>query len=117
MVARITSNLSNIQNVLKSGLQVEHPDLANCIYGACNLNSFSRQLGQGKIPLMKQILNLLPHLSDSHLKVYFITELFGSWQFYPIANPDALIVQGLKQFDQVQDTDLKCMCFICLSFI
>ncbi|KAJ7348312.1 hypothetical protein DFH08DRAFT_808049 [Mycena albidolilacea] len=107
MVTRITSNFSNIQNVLKSGLQVGHPDLANCMYGACNLNSFSRQLGQGKIPLMNQILNLLPYLSDSHLKVYFITELFGSWQFYPIANPDALIVQGLKQFDQVQDTDLK----------
>ncbi|KAJ7761751.1 P-loop containing nucleoside triphosphate hydrolase protein, partial [Mycena metata] len=62
-IARITSNSTNIQNVLRCGLQLEHPNMAESIYCACNFNSFMRHIGHATV-LMKDINHLLPLLHD-----------------------------------------------------
>jgi hypothetical protein len=111
LVAQIASNYSNIRNVLQIGLQQEHPELKKSIYALCHLNSFSRVTGQGTIPLMDHIFDILPQLGDSRLELYFITELFSSWWYRPIPNPEALIDRIMGQIDRCHDTDLKCMSF------
>lgn len=104
-VARISSNYSNVQNILRNRLQPDYPDLANIIYCICYLNSFSQHIGQGIIPLIGQIHHVLPQLRDHHAEAYFITELLDSRQHYPIST---LVAQYLNHFEQVDDTDLKC---------
>jgi hypothetical protein len=111
IVARISSNFANIQNVLQNGLQQGHPHLKDSIYCICYLNSFSQRIGQGPIPLFGQIHNVLPQLRDHHLEAYYITELFYSQRYYPISNSDALLTQYVKNFEQVDDEDLKCILF------
>jgi hypothetical protein len=104
-VARISSNYSNVQNILRNGLQPDYPDLANIIYCICYLNNFSQHIGQGIIPLIGQIHHVLPQLHNHHAEAYFITELLDSRQHSPIST---LVAQYLKHFEQVDDTDLKC---------
>jgi hypothetical protein len=107
-IARISSNFANIQNILQNGLQQGHSDLKDVIYCACHLNYFSNRIGKGPIPMMDQIHKMLPRFLDHHLEAYFITEFLDSL-CYTIPNPETLVTQYLKHFEQVNDTDLKCM--------
>jgi hypothetical protein len=117
VVARISSNFANIQNVLRNGLQQGHPDLKDSIYCICHLNDFSHRICQGPIPWMVQVHDMLPQLCDHHLEAHFITELFESQRYYPISNPESLIAQYLKHFEQVDDIDLKCMLSALFQFV
>jgi GTPase SAR1 family protein len=107
IVTRISSNFSNIQNILQNRLQLDQIDLRDTIYCICNLAQFSRRNGQGSIPLIIQVHNMLPHLHDPHLEVYFITELLASHRYYPVSNISISCYS--KKIEQVHDTDLKCM--------
>jgi hypothetical protein len=71
IVAQLSSNYSNIQNVLQNGLQQGHPDLVNNIYCAFNLNKFSRVMGQGTTSLIQHIYHVLPYPHDHRLEAYF----------------------------------------------
>jgi hypothetical protein len=108
VVRRISSNISNIQNIISNGLRQGHLDLTNSIYCAVNLNSFCQHTGQGTISMLNQIHNLLPRPYDYHLEVYVMTELFNSWSYHQISNPEALSIWGLKCFEYFVDTDIKC---------
>jgi hypothetical protein len=108
-VVRVSSNYSNIQNVLLNGLQQGHPDLVNSIYCTCHLNHFSQCIGQGPISILQQIQNILPHPCDHHLEVYFITKHLASWRLYPILNADTLVSVASESFKEFDDPDLKCM--------
>jgi hypothetical protein len=104
-VARVSSNYSNIQNVLQNGLQQGHPDLVNSIYCACYVNGFSEVMGQGATSLIQQIRNVLPQPPDHRLEAYFIMECCNSWM-YLISNAESDALEHFKEFD---DPDLKCM--------
>jgi hypothetical protein len=108
-VARVLSNYSNIQNVLRNGLQPGLPDLVNSIYCTCYLNNFSRHIGQGPTSLIQQICSVLPYPRDHRLEAYCITELLNSWGLYSVSNADTLISDGLEHFKEFNDPDLKCM--------
>jgi hypothetical protein len=108
VVGQISSNLANIQNVLRNGLQQDHPDLKDSISSVLHLNLFSRVIGRGTIPLLGDLQNVLPHSCDHRIKAAFITELFGSWHHYGISNPETLVAQGLQNCEQFDDPDLKC---------
>ncbi|KAJ7925070.1 hypothetical protein B0H13DRAFT_2574415 [Mycena leptocephala] len=106
-VARVSSNYSNIQNVLQNGLRSGHPDLVNSIYCTCYLNNFSQCIGQGAISLIQQIHNVLPHPCDHRLKAYFIIEcLDDAWSPYPIST--TLVSEALESLKQFNDQDIKC---------
>jgi hypothetical protein len=108
-VARVSSNYSNMQSILQNGLQPGHPDLVDSIYCTCYLNHFSLLIGQGAIPLIGQIAGLIPHPRDHRLEVYFIIELFNSWVYYPILDPETLLSEALEHFKHFDDSNLKCM--------
>ncbi|KAJ7899953.1 hypothetical protein B0H13DRAFT_2275378 [Mycena leptocephala] len=113
-VARVSSNYTNIQNLLQNGLQQGHTDLVDSIYCACNLNRFSRFMGQGPISLIQHIRNVLPYPHDHRLEAYFNIEWLNS-QIYSISNPDTLISDALDHFKEFDDPDLKCRIYNALA--
>jgi hypothetical protein len=108
-VTRISSNYSNIQTVLWKRLQPGHHDLANSIYCICDLNRFSRLIGRGTIPLMRQIQLVLLDPHDHRLKAYYIMELFNSKDQGSLSNPETLASKALEHFNKFDDLSLKCM--------
>ncbi|KAJ7923750.1 hypothetical protein B0H13DRAFT_1864556 [Mycena leptocephala] len=110
-VVRVSSNYSNIQNVLQNGLQQGHPDLVNSIYCACNLNRFSRLMGQGAISLIQQIHIVLPRPYDHRLEAYFIMECCGLGMC-SISNAES---NALEHFEEFDDSDLKCRLYNVLA--
>jgi hypothetical protein len=106
-VVRVSSNYSNIQNVLQNGLQHGHQDLVNSIYCTCYLNDFSQRIRQGPTSLLQQIWKILPHPCDHRLKAYFIIECLNAWTSYPISN--TWVFEALESLKQVNDQDIKCM--------
>ncbi|KAJ7922721.1 hypothetical protein B0H13DRAFT_2408011 [Mycena leptocephala] len=113
-VARVSSNYSNIQNVLQNGLQQEHPDLVNSIYCTCYLNGFSERIGQGPTSLLQQIWNILPHPCDDRLKAYFIIECLDAWTSDAISN--TLVSETLENFKQFDDQSIKCRFYNSLPY-
>jgi tetratricopeptide (TPR) repeat protein len=107
-VTRISANYANIHSLLVNGLGQDGPDLVDIIYCACYMNHFSMVTGNGNFPLMDNIRDILPRLRDPRLEVYFIAELFYSWRYHPVSDPETLIRQGLQNFDRFDDPDLKC---------
>ncbi|KAJ7806494.1 hypothetical protein B0H13DRAFT_1929594 [Mycena leptocephala] len=112
-VVRISSNYSNIQNVLQSGLKQGHPHLVNSIYCTCYLNNLSRCIGQGATPLIQHIRNVLPYPRDHRLEAHFIIECLNS-QTYSISNLETL-TDTLGHFKKFDDPDLKCKLFNALT--
>jgi hypothetical protein len=108
-VAQVSSNYSNIQNLLLNGLNQGHPDLVNSIYCTCYLNNFSRRIGQGPTLLLQHIHNLLPYPRDHRLEAYFMMEWLNSWILHSISNPDSLVSDALEHFKEFDGLDLKCM--------
>ncbi|KAJ7034565.1 P-loop containing nucleoside triphosphate hydrolase protein [Mycena alexandri] len=111
-VVQISSNLTNIKNVLRNGLRQDHLDLKDSILCTLFLNVFSRTTGRGTIALLHQLPNVLPHCCDHQLEAYFITELFGSWRHYLISDPESLVAQALKHFGKCDYPDLECRLFV-----
>jgi hypothetical protein len=108
-VARISSNYSNIQNILWNGAQPGHPDLVNTIYCACDLNYFSLLIGQGPISFTHQIRNILPRPCDHHLEAYYILSLFNSLGYPSISITETLVFEAFEHFKDFDDSSLKCM--------
>jgi hypothetical protein len=109
IIARVSSNYLNIQNVLHTGLKPGHPDLKNSIYCSCYLNHVSQLIGYGGIDLMNKIHNILPQLHDHHLEAYCIVELLNSWYFHVTSNRETLVSKALEHFKHFNDPDLESM--------
>ncbi|KAJ7806667.1 P-loop containing nucleoside triphosphate hydrolase protein [Mycena leptocephala] len=112
-VARIASNYSNIQNILWNGAQPGHPDLADTIYCAWDLNFFSRLIGLELISFTGQIHQILPQPRHHHLKAYYIISLFNSFGYSSIPVTETLVSEALEHFKHFDDADLKYMLSDC----
>ncbi|KAJ7042195.1 P-loop containing nucleoside triphosphate hydrolase protein [Mycena alexandri] len=108
-IERITSNYTNIENILRHGLQQGEPNVTDSVYCACHFNRFSMVTGRGPTTFLEEITNLLPSLGNHRLKAYLITELVQSWQNHPVSHSEALIVEALAHFKYFDDPDLECM--------
>ncbi|KAJ7731548.1 hypothetical protein B0H16DRAFT_1772905 [Mycena metata] len=106
-IGRITSNYTNIQNILQTSLRREYHNVVDVIYCICDFNRFSLRISCGATLLLEDITNLLPSLRDHRVKAYAIVELFRSWQHYSISLPDSLIVEALHHFKYFDDPDLE----------
>ncbi|KAJ7839758.1 hypothetical protein B0H13DRAFT_1911078 [Mycena leptocephala] len=114
-VARITSNYSNIQNILWNGAHQGHPDLVNTIYCACDLDYFSLLIGQGPISFTAHIPSIFPQPRDHHLEAYYILTLFNSFNLSAIFITETPVFEALEHFKHFDDPDLKCRLYNALS--
>ncbi|KAJ7842088.1 hypothetical protein B0H13DRAFT_1909980 [Mycena leptocephala] len=99
-VARISSNYSNIQNILWNGTQQGHPDLV---------------IGWGQIPFTHQIHNILPRPCDHRLEVYYILSLFHSDHSPSLSDAETLGFEALEHFKHFDDPELKCRLYHALT--
>ncbi|KAJ6576059.1 hypothetical protein DFH09DRAFT_1078411 [Mycena vulgaris] len=104
---RITSNFLNIQSLLLNRLQHQNPVAVDTIYCIIYLSAFSRLAGRGRTPLMDHIMHPDSQPLSSHLEVYLITEIFSSWHYYPVPNPEALVDKAIKQLPHFNESDIK----------
>ncbi|KAJ7482771.1 hypothetical protein FB451DRAFT_122454 [Mycena latifolia] len=111
IVARITSNFANIQNVLVKGLKPDNPDLVKTIYGACHFDRLSRLHGHGLTRLTHLIPDVLPYPQDYRLEVYFMMTVLRQYRYHPVPNGKDIVDQALKYFSHFDDPDLKCRCY------
>ncbi|KAJ7482583.1 hypothetical protein FB451DRAFT_1442029 [Mycena latifolia] len=111
IVARITSNFANIQNVLVTGLTPDNLDLVNSIYGTCHFDRFSRQTGRGLSQLIHQIPMVLPHPRDHRVEVYFMMTVIAGHHYHPLPNGQQIVDQALEYFSHFDDPDLECWCY------
>ncbi|KAJ7486532.1 P-loop containing nucleoside triphosphate hydrolase protein [Mycena latifolia] len=108
IVARITSNLTNIQNVLVKVLTPDNPDLVKTIYGTCHFDRFSRQTGRGLSQLIRHIPKVIPHARDYRVEVYWMMVVIAGYGYHPLPNGQQIVDQALKYFSHFDDPDLKC---------
>ncbi|KAJ7750834.1 hypothetical protein B0H16DRAFT_1373964, partial [Mycena metata] len=106
-IDRITSNYTNIQNILRNGLHREYPNIVDVAYCACDFNNLSRSISRGATFLLEDISNALPSLGDHRLKAYIITELISSSYHHPVSHPEPLIAEALDHFQCFNDPDLE----------
>ncbi|KAJ7866618.1 hypothetical protein B0H14DRAFT_2504313, partial [Mycena olivaceomarginata] len=116
IVAQISSNYANIQNVAVTGIQEGHQDLTNSIYCFCYLHSFSVDTGREAVQAFLKIPQILPHTKNARLQAYFVAELLQSWEEYLVPNFQILIAEVLEHFKDFDDDDLKCRFYLNVSF-
>jgi hypothetical protein len=107
-ITRISSNFTNIQNVLCNGLQQGHPDLKDSIYCTCYLNTFSQLLGRGVLPMIALIPHLFPVPRDYELEACVMTEMISSWPYLDMLDPQKYISKVLEIFELFGNTKIKC---------
>ncbi|KAJ7031690.1 hypothetical protein C8F04DRAFT_676668 [Mycena alexandri] len=106
-INRITSNYTNIQNILQTSLRREYHNVVDVIYCTCDFNHFSRRTGHGTTTLLTEITALLPSSGDHRLKAYLITEVVHSSQNHLISHSKSLIAEALNHFKYFDDPDLE----------
>ncbi|KAJ7180959.1 hypothetical protein C8R46DRAFT_886603, partial [Mycena filopes] len=102
VIAQITANLANLDEVLQWGLQPQSRDLAETIQSAISLSSFYRITRGGRTHL----LNKIPiHLCGPRQRVFYINECLrnvtGQIQIQD------LLAEGISQLQHFQDPILK----------
>ncbi|KAJ7715749.1 hypothetical protein B0H16DRAFT_1701595 [Mycena metata] len=108
-VERLTSNYTNIPNIIQNGLHPEHPNLADSISCTSHFIRFSANTGKGTIPLVDKVLALLPHSEDHRAKASFTVRLFSNSRTYSIPHPEALIARTLEWLKTLDDPDLEAL--------
>ncbi|KAJ7457742.1 hypothetical protein FB451DRAFT_1183060 [Mycena latifolia] len=107
-VARITSNLANIHNILVNGLHQHNPELVDIIYCACHWDRFSVLSGRGPSQVIDLVPNVLPHPRNHRFEVCFAIRLLNAGGFRPIPEAQNIVDQALESFAYFDDPDLKC---------
>ncbi|KAJ7713726.1 hypothetical protein B0H16DRAFT_534113 [Mycena metata] len=115
-VERLTSNYTNIQNIIQNGLYPGHPNLADSISCTSHFIRFSITIGNEVIPLIDKVISLLPHSEDHRAKASFTVRLFGQNRIHPIPHPKALIAQTLEWLKTFDDPNLETIFYTNLGF-
>ncbi|KAJ6549254.1 hypothetical protein DFH09DRAFT_1039450 [Mycena vulgaris] len=109
VIARVTSNFANIQNVLRRCLSSAKPDIAEIVYSSLDLSAYSRVTGSGNLPLLDHIPQFLPQPTDHKLEAYLIIRLLDGRLHRTVQNATQLIHQALDHFKHFNDPDMQCM--------
>ncbi|KAJ7495232.1 hypothetical protein FB451DRAFT_1477826, partial [Mycena latifolia] len=115
IVARITSNFANIQNVLVMGLTPDNPDLVKAIYCTCHFDLFSRQTGRGLSQLIHQIPKVLPQPQNHRVEVYWMITVIAGYYYHMVPNRQKIVDQALTSFSHFDDPDLECRSYEVLA--
>ncbi|KAJ7713749.1 hypothetical protein B0H16DRAFT_1435811 [Mycena metata] len=106
-VERLTSNHTNILNIIQNGLYPGHPALADSISCTSHFIGFSANIGKDTIPLANIVITLLPHSEDHWAKASFTVRLFANNGAHSIPHPEALIAQTFEWLKTFDDPDLE----------
>ncbi|KAJ7462965.1 hypothetical protein FB451DRAFT_1495053 [Mycena latifolia] len=115
IVTRLTSNFTNIQNVLIKGLTPDNPDLVKTIYSTCYFDRFSRLAGHGSTQVIHQIPTVLPQPRDHRLEVNFIMTSITAYAHHLVPNAQHMVDQVLQYLSYFDDPDLECRCYDVLA--
>ncbi|KAJ7731265.1 hypothetical protein B0H16DRAFT_1427571 [Mycena metata] len=108
-VDRLTSNYTNIPNIIQNALYLGHPNLANSISCTSHFLLFNVNAGRQTIPLVDKVITLLPHSEDHWTKVSFTASLFGARHSHAICQPKTLINQTFEWLKTLDDPNLEVM--------
>ncbi|KAJ7748136.1 hypothetical protein B0H16DRAFT_1692259 [Mycena metata] len=108
-VERLTSNYTNIVNIIQNGLHPGHPDLADSISCTTHFIRFNANIGKGGAALVDKALTLLPCLEDCRAKAFLTAQLFGTQASLLIPHPKTLIAQILEWLRILGDPDLEAL--------
>ncbi|KAJ7695872.1 hypothetical protein B0H16DRAFT_1706483 [Mycena metata] len=114
-VERLTSNYTNIQNIIQNGLYPGHPNLSDSISCTSHFLLFNINAVKGATPLVNKALALLPHSEDHGVKASFTIRLFGTNKTLSIPHPEALMAQTLEWLKTLDDPDLEATFYTNLS--
>ncbi|KAJ7481592.1 hypothetical protein FB451DRAFT_1236511 [Mycena latifolia] len=115
IINEITTNLGNLQHVLRLGLHPDNPDIADTIICAISLNSFSRVTGRGRSALMDVIPASFPRPCNHKLEVSYITEVFSSAMYSPISDPDHLASEGTSHCKNFDDPVVESLFYVAVG--
>ncbi|KAJ7493994.1 hypothetical protein FB451DRAFT_1491588 [Mycena latifolia] len=104
---QISSNLGNLQQILRRGLHPDNPDLADVVECIMSLNSFCRLTAHGWLDLMDTIPNIFPQPCDHRLEIQYIIETFNSQNLRPVPTPEVLVAQAISHFHHFADPSLE----------
>ncbi|KAJ7232657.1 hypothetical protein B0H12DRAFT_189530 [Mycena haematopus] len=107
VIIQITSNLGNLQELLRQRLHSNDPDLADTIYCILSLNSFYRVTGHTCTPLMDYIPSAISQPCGHQLQACWLIEALLSNIPHPILPMNQLITQVSAQFQHVSDPALE----------
>ncbi|KAJ6483998.1 hypothetical protein C8R45DRAFT_999907 [Mycena sanguinolenta] len=107
VVTQMTSNLGNLQEILRQGLQNDNPNLANIISCILCLNSFYRVTGHISTPLMDSVPPAFPRPCDHQLQANCLIEALLSNKKHPTLPTEELITQVSTQFQHTSDLALQ----------
>ncbi|KAF8196230.1 hypothetical protein K438DRAFT_1760407 [Mycena galopus ATCC 62051] len=114
VVNQITLNLANVHELLRQGLHLQSPTLADTICCAISVNVFYRITGHDHPPLMDDLHAPLSQLCDHQLETMFITELLCT-QHYSISVSEEAMAQVMLNLDNTKDPVLSRWHLICLK--
>jgi hypothetical protein len=108
VLARLTANFANIQNVLRHCLESDRSHLADIISSIYELSRFSRLTSRGHLLLLDHVPKLLTQSRDHKLEAYFIIEQLKGWSLHSVQNAQELIDQAMEHFEHFHEPDMKC---------
>jgi hypothetical protein len=108
IVSEILTNMGNLQQVLRLGLHRGASDVEDTINCAISLNAFSRLSGRGRSVLMDEIPAAFPQPCNHRLEVQFISEVFCSMMYHPVADPEILASQAIAHLQNINDSVIAC---------
>jgi hypothetical protein len=108
LVARVSSNFANIQNVLLLCLNSDSPHRQALIKSTFELSRYSYYTGNGHLLLLDHIPKYLPQATDHKLEAYFIVELLNGVRYHSNHSANQLVDQGLAHFKHFHDPELEC---------
>lgn len=104
----LSSNISNMQNVLGFELGEDLPNLVDSIKAIISLNQFCMSMCFGWNRLMDRIPSLLTQINDHQVDILFLTAMFKLWGQTGGPKPHAVLEQALKHFDHFDNSAIKC---------
>ncbi|KAJ7107018.1 hypothetical protein C8R44DRAFT_744887 [Mycena epipterygia] len=113
-INQITSNLSNLHQLLLFELHSDNADLADAINCTISLNSFRRLAGHTYTPLMDCIPALFAKSSDPQTQAKYVVEILRI-QNYQITDLELLRQQAIADFHHFNDPVLESNFYLALG--
>ncbi|KAJ7500049.1 hypothetical protein FB451DRAFT_49685 [Mycena latifolia] len=109
IVNQIAPNMGNLQSIISHGLNLNDTDLPETFRCAMALNGYHRAIGRNPAISMDHLFNIAQQLEDQQLTALLITEIFLTWQKYPISDAKGLINKAQEYFStNVHDPATEC---------